>query len=1238
MEDANNIITNSGNDAEKKYEPIVFVNTPISGGEYDVIGFDSQVKTLRAAIDNKANMIGIIANYGTGKSSMTELLSQSFGEDENKPIKINMWDCLSSSTMANNKLNENISNLTKSFLYQLSNGKDRKFGSYINKILSKNYGNISFATNKTKEFLVWIISGAACFSVYKMLGISNTGVMKYLWGWCNVVASFLKLGAPLFLLASAICLFLGIKDICIAFSHWNMPNKKDPEISDIFDTYNLIIENLKPEKGKQLIFIDDLDRINKKEIIIEFLKELYRFQESLGELREKFVFIISIKPESELESSVEKQEEKSDTPIKEGNKEETIKELSIREDKIYPKIFDTVLSLKPIHFDDYDSILLGLIKADSNKKNELSKMLDGFEFEKNLPESFKWIKKGSNLTLRDLKDRLNQTIATFVSLKNKSYKVKSSVRFESCAAVAFLENQYSKDYYALIKDETRFAKFMKKSYKTINDAIPEEILEELQKLFEKEFCENEYTDDFVSDFCSMVACRIFNDDFRMYFYTYPKDSHIKTTEEREICDMLLYPNQNSNFEEIDETVNRAYENGENDIVRDVLKSLDTYSKVIIMNELLFKQAVSVSFNKAFEVFDKNVLEVLESDNDMSFFWSKIAVLGKEDRKKFIKQCIDKIISIEDSSNVIQDRKDIIKGLENNLEEFVNIFINDSEYVPQITEGEINLIANFEVAIKLVNPQKIDDNNAKYIIKLVTEKPLGNDENLIEKAHIIMKSLSEILPPDEIAEHLLQFMFINHLKYVDLFATVCEANVDSVRFVEYVNSFKPEEFPNEFLKLIDDKGFVKNINDEHISHLMKNHLFYTPIIYLTENDQLDRITPYLDLKDLIVDVCSRINKLSVEKILSVRNHCYFKCANKEYGILFFGKFPMITKNEYSTIEYSTEAIDLINTSAITEENGLSLLDCIYQRKYSREEIIYLFKYLFDEDTNENCVADENIRKSLIDNFNFKNIFFKNLTTEERTQIYTIIKDACNITNASDAIELTKQLDCFVPEVETIIQSDATKSKEYFRLISSIEELSEIALKWLDDSGEYVTIAMSEQLCQILYNKGFHRDYIVADCLRKQDMIIDETIKFSDYISVYKDVEEMFSIMSEHWDFLERIQEEGNFEEFDDKLLFPIFKTKQTKRFFDFVFSDKTGQQLKEQYLTKFGEFKTETDSKAFQVLMCKDENMELLGDYKIYHHIHEKLWSSNPTHKRLFTKAWNLRWKKELDEKTLVALD
>ena len=121
------------------------------------------------------------------------------------------------------------------------------------------------------------------------------------------------------------------------------------------------------------------------------------------------------------------------------------------------------------------------------------------------------------------------------------------------------------------------------------------------------------------------------------------------------------------------------------------------------------------------------------------------------------------------------------------------------------------------------------------------------------------------------------------------------------------------------------------------------------------------------------------------------------------------------------------------------------------------------------------------------------------------------------------------------------------------------------------------------------------------------------------------------MSGHWAFLERLQQEAALDEFDDEHLIPIFKTEQTKRFFEFIFSDKTSVSIKQRYLVEFGKFKTEEDSKAFQMLICKEENMKLLGSYDIYHRIHENLWSSNPSHKMLFTRTWNKNWKDKLSK-------
>ena len=148
------------NKSNNTVKPIVFVNNPIKLAEDDVIGFLDQVEMISCAIDDgEASMIGVIADYGTGKSSITEMLKEKYvkaGYPE--PIKINMWDSLSEpNDSQNNNSNNQVSDLTKSFLFQLANGHDGKLGSYVNKLLSKNYGIISFALmiitlNKLQQF------------------------------------------------------------------------------------------------------------------------------------------------------------------------------------------------------------------------------------------------------------------------------------------------------------------------------------------------------------------------------------------------------------------------------------------------------------------------------------------------------------------------------------------------------------------------------------------------------------------------------------------------------------------------------------------------------------------------------------------------------------------------------------------------------------------------------------------------------------------------------------------------------------------------------------------------------------------------------------------------------------------------------------------------------------------------------------------------------------------------------
>ena len=79
-----------------------------------------------------AKMIGVIAEYGAGKTSLTELMAR---KHKSKVVRINLWDTLSEEHAGNpNEINH----LTKAFIYQLAMGKSSYRAEHVNKILSNN--------------------------------------------------------------------------------------------------------------------------------------------------------------------------------------------------------------------------------------------------------------------------------------------------------------------------------------------------------------------------------------------------------------------------------------------------------------------------------------------------------------------------------------------------------------------------------------------------------------------------------------------------------------------------------------------------------------------------------------------------------------------------------------------------------------------------------------------------------------------------------------------------------------------------------------------------------------------------------------------------------------------------------------------------------------------------------------------------------------------------------------------
>ncbi len=882
---------------EGEVSPIVFVNNPIDDYSLDIVGFDTQVKTIEQAFTREnATMIGIVADYGTGKSSVTDILCERVVDKPlkyPKPIKINMWDCLQkqnnrSHSDAKAVITNEINDLTKSFLFQLANGKNDNLASYINKRLSNNYGVISFGLNSVWSW-IWLIIAGILYSLSKIPVYTTVEELQdFPEKLTKTIVAFNYL-SPVLLTLAIIFAVIGISLSCIAFSHWNMQKQSKNDVNDIFDTYAYIIKKLKPLKAlkkenqkKRLIIVEDLDRISDKSVIIGFLKELYRFQTSMEKYKNRFVFIISIKPEAMLKKV-------------EGH------EFEFDDDKIYSKLFDLVISLKPIHYDDYDSVLLALIESENDKKEHLGKII-GEDIKDSLPQSFKWIKKGTNLTIRDLKERLNCAITMMVDLKNRDYQVETAENFEACAAVSYLEHQFPNDYNALVNDEIFLSKLIQESYTIKNEYFETYVIVDKINAFISG-SDKKFNSDFIKDLSYLIGNGIFDEDFRMYFYTYPKGSHIKTTEEKYICD-LLKVTSSVDDKELEKNVKHVYfkekreasgkivegedEYQENNIVTKTIEEIEEYSNLVFHNDVLFNLALSRDPHKMAVAINKYILSQYYDDA----FCIQALTMVKDsvsEGKYVVIESIIAYLKIVDVKKYFILRELIVKAFGEESNKFEELF-----FEKLITETEIKLLNNIELSIKLINPNIVNKGSFNYIPDLLNRKRLkneGTENDLFDIADAIYHKYMKMMDTtrlNNLGEKLLKFMMVNDYIALDYFEIVAK-ETNTMTFPEttaqFLNTISIRTLKDDgYLKLIDSIGFKSELSIDIVKLLIERGMFYTPLMYCSNNNYMGDIEFDRYPKE-IIEAMKKVKVASDALFNKIKSYIFENGYSNDYEELF-----------------------------------------------------------------------------------------------------------------------------------------------------------------------------------------------------------------------------------------------------------------------------------------------------------------------------------------------------------------
>jgi len=1238
---------------------VVYVDKPISDAEKDLIGVKAQVKSIETAIKDGARIIGIVGDYGTGKSSLASMLGD---EDDTKIISL--WDCIKDNKASgeNDKI-DGIPVIIKSFLYQLACGNDDNgmLSNYVNKLLSKNYGKLSIDfINKqqcillTCLFLIFIAIEFGFVNnlsdiIFNLFGIDQ-----------NIVTPIVNISL---IIVGIIILFILISQwSSVLFSSKTSQGVITPEINEVFEAYRVVInqitnKNKNKNKNKNTkIIVEDMDRILNHNVAISFLKEIYRFNNLLDkDIKGKIVYIIPIKPEVTLfDPDCGK--------------------------LVYNKIFDYVINLNPIHNDDCKNIVLELI---NNKLSEINKLTKKVYSDTELHDDFIWIAKGKNLTIRDIKQRLNNGFLLYSSLKLKhEEKGGDNVKLKTCMAVSYLESAYPKEYYKLIDDEENFRniviaackyvcdkktdefneEFLRRLIKSdINDvyifgnnptsSLGENVLEEEgYDIINKNFLLNYYYG-FVKDLFILLCDEIINNDYRMYFYSYPKGSIIKNAYDIRLSDLL----EKEEKIKVDDNIDELVKNSSGKLIKYSINNRISYGlplrPVILKHIKLFNIAYEINENLVIQLMleelkwdnsvlvddAKNILKKINSylvDDKENIVGEAIDYNNKINFKKdvfgrYSKELIEKIILIKQDSQsnidnrIIEIRNHIMDTVGNDMANFRYLYDNDGVIgfnsdgeqanIPVISPIEIdNQNVTYEIKLQLIDWKKVDfstiGNDKKVIIKYISEfinkqptrEPYYKN---IEDGYLdlINNNFNQSLK-EELANYVLGFLKVNKKVNIDLFNYIIKnlKKEDYSIIVAYLNDLDIDIIPSEYYLSIKDIAFEGEFSSELLKRLLENNCYLTYLL----NENIDEIE-YEVIFNNIIECVSTIMKINKDRFIELRGKMILSkklITEENCKKLFLTPYSIITLMELLSIKNTVKCFEYIDYGRLDINNCNLIYDFINERKLvsSLENECFIDLFI------NNRITDSQIINSIFTNIQEYSTALEKVDKNKLNTLISRISNACGLSNSKNIYEFMDKYDILIPILEKTLVSTEGLNEKYISLINRLNKYTDATINNLRNHN--LKYKLNEIFTNKLYEEGLYKKYIIGKTLKDERLVFDKNIEFKYYGDLLSS-DIIIDYMVRSKCFLDHIIRYNYYEGKSEKILLPLGNRKQTIGSFKYILDHISD---KENFIKECGKFRSKNDNDKIANLFTNPEYnyIKLLCDEDVFNAFYEKLWDTS----------------------------
>lgn len=762
-----------------------------------------------------------------------------------------------------------------------------------------------------------------------------------------------------------------------------------------------------------------------------------------------------------------------------------------------------------------------------------------------------------------------------------------------------------------------------------------------------------------NDVKEMLMCGDIADDFRMYFYSFPKHSYIKNGDERDIYNLLMRPKEYPDDADLDEKVERLVSSKKTNVIDKALVDIadrdKNFPKIILKNKYLFKTAFATSAQavlscaRSYISWNPNKLQDSQALAEYVFSYGLENFRDFWESYSYWLSCsfpeIDDKTKVDIRGRLISifgDNIEIFRGLYEEQNRKPRIVLEEnaecSEFV-LITEKELTLIPSRDIAISLINIGLIQDEDIEYVSSFLNKEPATNSS--YEKSLSVYKHISSFSKSTDHWEKVITFLKSNRIIDVELFSFALsgimeESEEDRSVIGSYLCEIQHDRIPDRYFELVDEYLIDKNLPDVVTDTLFEKQMLTSLVFYCADKGILSRYDfTSADYCESILESCQRLKKDRLDCMVLFRHEVlrqYLAINDAEFlcnklDDLFYGEFPCISNEEMDSILDAITILKLLNRSKVTAENYLAVVEHL-NSVADGTDVKDFFRYLLSTEFKDKY-QDKAVVNKIIDELDYKKLCFEDLGEDDISEIIKYIKQYRDFNNFEVANSFMLLVNCLIPELEKVVAGRSVS--RYVDAILQIGKPSDFTLSWIEETN--VTFALPEEILDYLLQSNNMQKYLIGKVLLEKQFIFPyENVSDDIVLREYYPESPIWEHIKDNDFLIEFILKNEKYKDFDSsnypENLLPLYKGKQTAVFAKHVLEHTNGDSQRN-YLLNMGEICDEDNSVAISRLLIEDRFIDLLRDDELFERVYERLWENAPKHsgyKSFFSRKRNERVK------------